>query len=86
MSNEPSQPVKQIGKYTVKIVRNACISASSCVAVSPTVFDLDEENIAKFVDNPHDEEDNILLAAQSCPTNAIIIEETATGKQIWPEA
>jgi ferredoxin len=73
-----------IGKYTVKVVRNLCISAASCVAVSPAVFELDSESKAIIKEGALDDEANILLAAQTCPTKAIIITETATGKQVWP--
>ena len=74
-----------IGKYTVKVVRNLCISAASCVAVSPNVFELDAENKAIIKSGATDDEANILMAAQTCPTKAIVIIETATGKQVWPQ-
>jgi ferredoxin len=71
------------GKYRVKVIRSKCISAASCVALAPKVFALDEENIAKVLSQ--DELDDIkLLAAQSCPTMAIIVEDRETGEQIWP--
>jgi ferredoxin len=75
----------QIGKYKVKVLRDACIGAASCVAVSPAVFELDGENKAVFVSGATDVEENILLAAQSCPTKAIVITDAETGKQVWPE-
>jgi ferredoxin len=75
----------KIGKYKIKIVRDSCIGAASCVAVSPAVFKLDDENKVVFLEGATDEENNILAAAQSCPTKAIIITDTETGKQIWPE-
>ena len=75
----------QIGKYKIQVVRDLCIGAASCVAVSPTVFQLDGESKAVVQENGQDEAENILMAAQSCPTNAIIITDTETGKQVWPE-
>jgi ferredoxin len=75
----------QIGKYKVKVIRDACISAGSCIAVSPEVFQFDAENKAVIVDNAQDEEANILMAAQTCPTKAIVITDTETGQQIWPD-
>lgn len=75
----------QIGKYKIKIIRDSCIGAASCVAVSPSVFQLDNENKAVFIEGASDEESNILAAAQACPTRAIVITDTETGKQIWPE-
>ena len=75
----------QIGKYKVKVIRESCIGAASCVAVSPSVFELDQEKKAVVVDGGFDEAENILLAAQSCPTKAIIVTDIETGKQVWPE-
>jgi ferredoxin len=76
---------KQIGKYKVVIDRSLCIGAASCIALSPSVFDLDTEGKAVFVDGAEDSFENIVLAAQSCPTRAVIIEDTETGELIWPK-
>jgi len=75
----------QIGKYKIKVLRDSCIGAASCVAVSPGVFELDPQKKAVFVAGANDEADNILTAAQSCPTKAIVVTDTETGKQVWPE-
>lgn len=75
----------QIGKYKIKVVRADCIGAASCVAVSPDTFELDGENKAKVIEESKDVLDNILTAAQSCPTKAIIVTDTETGKVVWPE-
>lgn len=74
----------QIGKYKVKVIRDLCISAGTCIAVSPQVFEFDDKNIAVIKDGATDEEANILMAAQSCPTKAITVIDTETGKQVWP--
>jgi len=62
----------QIGRYKVKVLRDKCIGAASCVAFSPAVFELDDESKAVIKEGATDEEVNILLAAQSCPTSAIV--------------
>jgi ferredoxin len=74
----------QVGKYKVKVIRDLCIGAASCVAVSPNVFVLDGENKATVPDGANDVPENILMAAQACPTKAIVIMDTETGQQIWP--
>lgn len=88
MDNTNSQlPVDkevQIGKYKVKVVRSLCIGAASCVAVSPEIFVLDKENKAIIHEGKQDTPENILMAAQSCPTKAIVIIDTETNKQVWP--
>ncbi len=75
---------KQIGKYRVEVIREKCIGAASCVAIAPKVFDLDEEQIAIILSQDGEDDDTKLLAAQSCPTAAIIVTNTETGEQVWP--
>ena len=75
---------KQIGKYTVSVIREKCISAASCVAIAPGVFDLDEQQLARVISQNGNDDETKLLAAQSCPTMAIIVTDTETGKQVWP--
>lgn len=75
----------QIGKYKIKVVRSLCIGAASCVGVSPITFELDQEKKAVIKENSTETPENILLAAQTCPTQAIIVIDTETGKQVWPE-
>jgi ferredoxin len=73
----------QIGKYKIKVIRSLCIGAASCVAVSPNIFKLDGENKAVILGG-QDVPENILMAAQSCPTKAIVITDTETNTQVWP--
>lgn len=88
MTDTPSvTPViqsKQIGKYKVEVIRSKCISAGSCVAIAPKVFDLDEKGIAIILSQDGEDDEMKLLAAQSCPTAAIIVTDTETGQQVWP--
>lgn len=63
--------------------REKCISAASCVAVAPEVFELDGEGKAVVKSATGDPDDVIIDAAKACPTLAItIIGED--GKQIVP--
>ena len=71
----------KIGKIYVD--RDLCIGAASCAAIAPEVFELDAENKA-VVSNPKGADDEtIMLAAQSCPTKAIILYDEE-GNQIYP--
>lgn len=79
-----SDEVRKLGKYNVKVCRDLCIGAASCLVVSPAVFELDDEQKAVIKNDAGDSEENILLAAQSCPTKAIVITEGETGEQVWP--
>lgn len=80
----------------IRVDRELCIGAASCIALLPEVFELDEEGKAvmktllgdktsEWVDykNIPAEAQMILEATRSCPTNAIIIEDD-DGKQIYP--
>ncbi|NCN51201.1 MAG: ferredoxin [Candidatus Pacebacteria bacterium] len=76
---------KMAGKYKVEVIRDKCISAGSCVAIAPGVFELDEEQIAVIISQDGDDDQTKLLAAQSCPTAAVIVTDIETGQQVWPQ-
>jgi ferredoxin len=83
-SQEKQEPVKKplkIGKIVVD--RNLCIGAASCIAVAPGVFELDAENKAVVYNDKGADDETILLAAKSCPTQAILIFDEE-GNQIFP--
>ena len=67
----------------VKVDRELCIGVSNCVAIAPTAFKLDEENKAVLLDPSSVDDDSLLEAAESCPANAIIIEDDQ-GNQLYP--
>jgi ferredoxin len=71
-------------KYKITIDRNLCIGAASCVALAMKSFALDEENKAVVLEGEGDPPDAIKLAAESCPTKAIILENVETGEQEYP--
>lgn len=84
-SDQVPTTTHQVGKYKIEVIRDKCIGAASCVAIAPATFDLDEENIAIILSQTGDEAETQLLAAQSCPTAAIIITDTETNEQVWPK-
>ncbi|PIS05593.1 MAG: ferredoxin [Candidatus Buchananbacteria bacterium CG10_big_fil_rev_8_21_14_0_10_42_9] len=71
----------KIGK--VKVVRDLCIGAASCVAIAPDAFELDDQNIAVVKELKTTDQETLMLAAKSCPTKAIIV-ESEEGKQLFP--
>lgn len=84
-TTQPSKKPEQApGKYRVTVITEKCIGAASCVAIAPKVFGLNEKQIAYVISE--DELDDIkLLAAQSCPTAAIVVTDIETGEQVWPK-
>ena len=71
-------------KYKIKIDRDLCIGAASCVALAMKTFALDSENKAIVLSEDEDSAEAIKLAAESCPTKAIILEDAETGEQEYP--
>jgi len=67
----------------VRVDRDLCIGISNCLAFAPTVFKLDDENKAIVLDPASVDDDTLLEAAESCPENAIIIEDDE-GHQLYP--
>jgi ferredoxin len=67
----------------VKIDRDLCVGIGNCVAVAPTVFQLDNENKATVLDPASVSEDKVMSAAESCPLNAVIVEDDQ-GQQLYP--
>jgi ferredoxin len=67
----------------VRVDRELCTGVGNCVALAPKVFKLDEKNKAVAAENPSVEEQVLWDAAQSCPENAIILEDDE-GHQLYP--
>lgn len=79
-----STPDKKVLKISrVEVDRDICIGAAPCVTVAPGVFQLDEENKAYVINQKGADAETILLAAQSCPVQAIFVYDE-DGKQIYP--
>ncbi len=82
------------GGVKVELDADKCLGFGSCVIVSPDVFRLDERpgqgvfrSRAKLdvLDEAGGKDyENLLIAAQSCPTQAITIVDRKTGKRIYP--
>ncbi len=70
-----------IGKIIID--RDLCIGVASCVATSSQTYKLDDENKAVVIDSNAASDEELILAAQSCPTKAIIIIDKSE-KQIYP--
>lgn len=82
------------GGVKVEVEADKCLGFGSCVIVSPDVFRLDERpgqgvfrSRAKLdvLDEAGGKDyENLLIAAQSCPTQAITIVDRKTGKRVYP--
>jgi ferredoxin len=82
--NNPSGPVT-VGKLKVRVDRNLCIGAATCIAVASKSYVLDSEAKAIILQTAQEElPETIIESAKACPVAAIIIEDE-TGKRIFPE-
>lgn len=71
------------GGIEIRISRNKCIGAATCVVYSPNTFDIDKTNIAIIRNGEWDRLEKIVSAAQSCPVLAIEVFEN--GKRLFPK-
>jgi ferredoxin len=59
----------------IEVDPDLCIGSANCVHLAEGVFELDDEEIAQVVDPTAASEEDIRLAAKSCPTSAIVLHE-----------
>ena len=50
-----------------------CIGCGACQAIEPSVFELEDDGLAKAIDNEinNDVKENVIDALEGCPTSAI---------------
>lgn len=72
-----------MARLIVSIDQGRCIGAGNCVNIAPDAFQLDEERIAYIVDPACVDDDTLIEAAQSCPTDAIYL-DTEDGEPVYP--
>lgn len=68
----------------VRIDYQRCVGHARCIAMCPTVFSSDDLGRAQIDGSgvvPHKEESNVRDAAQSCPENAVIVDEDSAADE-----
>lgn len=86
MSMDANDPkvVRKIRNLTMRIDRDLCIGAATCIALAPKAWALDDEAKAIILDTASEETDDALLeAAKGCPVMAIFLTDES-GKQVYP--
>ncbi len=68
---------------SVRVDRERCIGSENCVASAPSVFRLDSDGKAVLLDPTTVDVEALILVAEICPTEAIILEDE-DGNQIFP--
>lgn len=69
---------------TIEVDRELCFGFGDCVDSAPGVFELDAENKSVVVDPDAVDRDDLVIAAQDCPVDAIILTDPETGEQVYP--
>jgi ferredoxin len=67
----------------VQVDREKCVRAENCVVTAPTAFVIDDEGKARIIGPRSIDDDTLWLAAELCPTEAIIL-ESDDGEQLYP--
>ena len=76
----------------VRVDKELCMASQSCISLAPSVFRIDwsirksnfEGAPIEVKDEKAADNNTIFLAAQSCPYEAIILEEADTGERLFP--
>lgn len=68
----------------VRIDREKCIGSANCIATAPSAFWIDEERKARPLQPDSVDDESLLLSAESCPTEAIILEDD-DGRRVYPQ-
>jgi len=80
--NDQNIQIVKKGDIEIRIIRDKCISAATCVVYAENTFDLDDEHLAIVKEGDWDSLEKIIAAAQSCPTLAIEVFDK--GEKIFP--
>ncbi len=57
----------------VRVQRARCIATKSCMSAAPHTFALDPTRVAAVTDAGGDPDDDVITAAEACPTGAISV-------------
>jgi len=68
----------------IEIDHGRCVGNAMCVATEPDVFAHNENRQSEAVNPEAGSPGRILLAAESCPTAAITVEDADTGERLFP--
>lgn len=59
-----------------KVNKDVCIGCGACTSIAPDVFEIGDDGLAEVVkDNIGEEKEDVIDASESCPTEAIEVEE-----------
>lgn len=85
---EKAQEPKKQPDLFVKVDESLCIGCCSCETIAPNVFSINKENRSNpkssVINQRGARVDKIMNAAETCPTRAIIVENSKTRERLFP--
>lgn len=60
----------------IVVNKDACIGCGACVAIDPDHFEFDDNGLSSVINNENIESEGVTTAIESCPTNAISLDES----------
>lgn len=61
----------------LEVNKDACIGCGACIAIDPDHFGFDDNGLSEVINNENVECENVVTAVESCPTNAISLNDCA---------
>ena len=59
----------------LNVNQDSCIGCGACIATDSEHFDFNDNGLSEAISNDNLESENLKNAMESCPTNAISVEE-----------
>lgn len=69
-------------RWKVEVDRGVCIGSGMCVGVAPGRFKLGRDQRSQAVESEIDADEAVRAAAGSCPVEAILLVDAATGEEV----
>jgi ferredoxin len=67
-------------RWEITVDKDVCVGSGSCLSVAPDVFHLDDEDRSCARAGAVAPDERLLDAAELCPTGAIRVVDTGTGR------
>lgn len=73
-----------MSQLRVWVDHGRCVGNAMCLDTAPRVFAHNADRQSEVIDQEGATPERILEAASNCPTEAIRVEDAATGRQLFP--
>ncbi len=68
----------------IEVDRRRCVGNAMCLALAPGVFAYNRRRQSEVRDPGGGSREDILEAAENCPTGAIVVSDPVTGETLFP--